>query len=396
MTTARDLARVSAIADYGVLDEEPPPDLRGVVQLAATLCAVSAAVINIIDDRHQHQIAAIGFEPDVCAREDSMCAAVFERGELVVVSDARTDARFATNPFVTGEIATVRLYASSPLVTPEGVPIGTLCVFGDEPGDLSLTQQEALGILATQIVDVLELSRLSRSLRVTNDRLTQVASQLGHDLRNPLSAVAGFLELAIDDPDLEKAPFAVEVLTRAESATARVMAMVSGLVDFARSEGAAPHAETVELSGVVSSVIDDLAKPLADSGARVTVSSDARLVADPSLLAVLLQNLIANAIKFTAAGGTTPHIVVGVEELDDGWRIAVDDNGPGIAPADRVRVFGRSQRAGTGAVPGLGIGLSTCQRIARAHGGGIGIDDSPSGGTRVWVALPRTRGESRG
>ena len=69
-----DITRREAIAEYRVVGQPPEPDLEGLVQLAATICGVSTAVINIIDDRSQHQIAAVGFEPSVCAREDSMCA----------------------------------------------------------------------------------------------------------------------------------------------------------------------------------------------------------------------------------------------------------------------------------------------------------------------------------
>ncbi len=388
MTTASDLARGSAIAEYRVLDEPPQADFDGLVRLAAMLCGVSTAVINIIDDRHQHQVAAVGFEPDVCAREDSMCAVVFQDSQLTVVPDARLDARFASNPFVTGEIARIRLYASSPVVTPSGIPIGTLCVFDEEVGGLTGQQSEALDLLADQIVDVLELRRMARELSQSNEKLAHFASQVSHDLRNPLAAMAGFIELAVDDPDMAGAPFAVEALARAESATSRMTSMVTNLLDYARVEGAEPHPVETAVEEIVDGVREDLDAMIAETGATVGVTAASSVTADPILLAVLLQNLIANAIKFTHAAGVVPHVEVAVETLDDGWRITVDDNGPGIPIEMRDRVFDRMDRGAALGTPGLGIGLSTCQRIARAHGGGIGVSDSPLGGARVWVALP--------
>ena len=100
-----------AIADYQLIGAPPEPDLERLAELAALVCGVPTAVINIIDDRFQHQVAAIGFEPSVCDREDSMCAVVFQQGVQVVVPDARLDDRFEHNPFVTGQIARVRFYA---------------------------------------------------------------------------------------------------------------------------------------------------------------------------------------------------------------------------------------------------------------------------------------------
>lgn len=161
MTTAQDETRARAIAEYDVIGRPPEADLEGLVKLAATISGVSTAVINIIDDRFQHQVAAVGFSPSVCSREDSMCAVVFKNPGHVVISDAREDERFRTNPFVTGAIASVRFYASSPLITPSGIPIGTLCVFDEEAGDLSQDRSDALALLAHQVVDVLELRRMT-------------------------------------------------------------------------------------------------------------------------------------------------------------------------------------------------------------------------------------------
>ena len=76
MTTVDEAARLEAIDSYDVITSPPASELQGLVRLAAMLCEVSKAVINIIDDRFQHQIAAEGFEPAVCARTDSMCVAV--------------------------------------------------------------------------------------------------------------------------------------------------------------------------------------------------------------------------------------------------------------------------------------------------------------------------------
>ncbi|SDO55207.1 His Kinase A (phospho-acceptor) domain-containing protein [Microbacterium sp. ru370.1] len=388
MSTAHDVTRRDAIAQYRLVGEPSEPDLQGLVELAATVCGVPTAVINIIDDRMQHQVAAVGIQAASCEREDSMCAAVISDPGRVVVADARLDGRFARNAFVTGEIANVRFYASSPLITPSGVAIGTLCVFDDEVGELSDASAHALDLLAHQVIDVLELRRVQRDLLESNQQLESFATQVSHDLRNPLTALTGFLELAADSPEMAHAPRAAQSLARAEAAAGRMTSMVTDLLDFARMGGARPHMTQVDVAETVDAVLEDLDGALVNTGAVVTVDASTFVRADDTLLRVLLQNLIANAVKFTVASEKTPDVRISVETLPDGWRIRVDDNGD-VVPEDlRERVFEPLQRGHGADVQGIGIGLATCRRIVEAHGGSIGLDASPAGGTRAWFVLP--------
>lgn len=388
MTTEIHVARRDAVAAYRIIGHEPDPRLLRLVELAAAICGVESAAINIIDDTHQHQVAAIGVDPTVCSREDSLCHVVLHEPRQIWVTDARLDDRFASSPFVTGEIGYVRFYAASPVVTPAGIPIGTLCVFDDEVGELTPHQSKALESLAGQVVEVLELRRLTAELRRSNEQLAQFASQVSHDLRNPLTALAGFLELAEEDPGLEHAPMAAESISRARSVTSRMTDMVVDLLDYARADGTQPRRVEVDLDEVGRAIIEDLGAVIEEAGATVTVDAPCTAIGDPTLVRALLQNLVANAIKFAAEPGAAPRVDVHAEPVGDAVRITVDDNGPGIPEADRERVFGLMERGASGGKSGLGIGLATCRRIVDAHGGAIGIDDSPLGGARVWVVLP--------
>lgn len=388
MSTAHDVTRREAIAQYRLVGEPSEPDLQGLVELAAAICGVPTAVINIIDDRMQHQVAAVGIQAATCAREDSMCAAVLSTPGRVVVPDARLDTRFAESKFVTGEIAHVRFYASSPLITPAGVAIGTLCVFDDVVRELSEESRRALDLLAHQVIDVLELRRVQRGLVESNAQLEHFAVQVSHDLRNPLTALTGFIELAADSPEMASAPRAAQSLARAEAAAGRMTSMVTDLLDFARMGGTRPHIVDVDVADTVDAVLEDLDTALSSTGAEVTVDTATRVRGDDTLLRVLLQNLIANAVKFSAAADKAPRIRVWVETLPDGWRVNIDDNGEAVDPEMRERVFEPMQRGHGADVQGIGIGLATCQRIVDAHHGTIGLDASPEGGTRAWFVLP--------
>ena len=107
-------------------------------------------------------------------------------------------------------------------------------------------------------------------------------------------------------------------------------------------------------------------------------------------LTQILQNLIANAIKFVPPG-VAPQVTIAAERADEGsWRFTVTDNGLGIAPTQRDRVFHLFTRLNTGGrYPGTGLGLAIAKKVVERYGGEIGIDDAPSGsGTRIWFTLP--------
>lgn len=389
--TAEDITRRAAIAEYQVVGRPPETDLESLVQLAAMICGVPTAVVNVIDDRFQHQVAAVGLEPSSCSREDSMCAVVFQQPGQVTVPDASKDERFARNPFVTGELANIRFYASSPLITPEGVPIGTLCIFDDRVRDLEPEHGRALELLARQVVDVLELLRTTHELGESNEQLSQFAAQVSHDLRNPLMAVSGFLELATDSPEMANAPHAAKALARAESAAERMAVMITDLLEFARIGGARPRWVPIDLDGLVQSVVEDLDAAIQADGATVVVDASLEVHGDPTLLRALLQNLVANAVKFSGAAGVAPRIEVRAQRVSAGVLVAVDDNGPGVLLDQRERVFDLMERGVGRDIAGLGIGLATCRRIVEAHGGRIEIDDAELGGASVWFILPDVR-----
>lgn len=399
-TTHSDAERVVEIDRYRVLVEPPRKDLAALVDVAAQVAQVPLATINLITDTEQHQIATTGFEPSICAREDSMCNLVLHEKAPVIVPDASQDPRFKDNPFVTGEIGNVRFYATHQLKTPGGVVIGTLCVFDEEPRELSDEQEEGLVKLADRVVDLLELELRTRELTTaveqverartelerSNQVLTAFAGQVAHDLRNPLSAVKMSLELLEDQmasPELDGDTLAY-VASRANSGAERMQSLIDDLLAYARVGGQMKR-ERVDLAAVMEDVRSDLSVPLADADLQV---GDLPVVeGDPVQLRAVLQNLVANSAKFTPPGEQARIEVRGTWQ-GDVWRIEVVDHGLGVPEEDRERVFAPLARAHDD-VEGHGIGLATVRRIIDAHRGRIGIEETPGGGATVWVELPR-------
>lgn len=395
-----------AIARYGVVGEPVARDLQALADLTAQVCNVPHAAINLITTSAQHQVAAAGFDPSVCAREDSMCAAVLADQETVVVTDASRDARFRDNPFVTGEIGRVRFYASHALTTPEGSVIGRLCVFDDQPRELGRDQRDVLAVLAERVVDALELRlrtrQLERSLAQltrtrdelhrSNEKLAVFAGQITHDLRAPLTALLANAELLATDPAVVGEPD-VRALADATVESGRRMATMIEQIHAHALVGSRLRTVPVDLTSVALDAVRDLAPAVRETRADVDVRPMPKATADPELLYAVMLNLIGNALKYRRPG-VAPRVVVHAAPEPGLVRVAVRDNGPGVPAADRDRIFDLFSRADT-TVRGSGIGLATVRRVVEAHGGEVGVTDggSPdlpdrSGGTTVWFTLP--------
>lgn len=386
----------AAIAGYDVIGDTPA-SLQAIVEMAAFVARVPLATVNVITSSEQHQVAAVGFAPSICRREDSMCAVSLAAGGQIVVTDASQDERFRDNPFVTGELGEVRFYASQPLVTPDGVAIGTLCVFDKEPRDLDDVQRLALTALAGRIVDLLELARrtraLDRSLRRmgemrdelqrSNEHLAAFAGQVSHDLRNPLTTVTMSLHVLEEDLEEDARPDDLATVQRALRGTQRMQDLIEDLLAFARVGGRLRFDEVV-LAECAQAVLADLAVQLRE--ATVTVGTLPTVRGDQTQLRAVLQNLVANAAKFTAPGRPA-EIELGSRREDEGWRIEVADRGLGISLEDSERVFDPLVRLDEEA-EGSGIGLATCRRVVQAHGGRIGLEPRAGGGTTAWIWLP--------
>ena len=155
--------RLEALRRYEVLDRLSEPDFDELVRLASALCETPIAAISLIDESRQWFPARTGMDLTETPREVAFCAhAILQKG-LFVVADAREDGRFSANPLVTAG-PRFRFYAGAPLITPDGYPLGTLCVFDRVPRELTPGQAAALEALSRQVMGQLELRRTRNDL----------------------------------------------------------------------------------------------------------------------------------------------------------------------------------------------------------------------------------------
>jgi PAS domain S-box-containing protein len=249
--------------------------------------------------------------------------------------------------------------------------------------------------------DVTERIRSEHTLRETsaelarsNRDLQQFASIASHDLKAPLRAVSGFLDLLQRSAGDKLDAAARHYVERALEGAARMDRLIGDLLEYSRAGTQGLAYTRVHVGEVLRRVLDNLAPAVGEAGAVVTREELPAVVADDGLLTRLFQNLLSNAMKYRDAARPC-EIHVGAERREGGWLFRVRDSGIGIAPKDAERIFDIFVRLhGPDKYPGTGIGLAICKRIVERHGGRIWVESRPGAGSTFCFALPdRTAGE---
>jgi signal transduction histidine kinase len=224
------------------------------------------------------------------------------------------------------------------------------------------------------LTDVTEQRRMQEELR-------SFADVVAHDLREPITGIAHLvtlLERRADEPP------SADVLGLLRASTERARELIDGVLAYARAGEL--RRERVALRRVVDEVVEDLRAALDAAGATVEVGALPEVDGDPRQLRRLLQNLVGNAVKFR--GEAPPRVEVSALADAEAWVVTVRDNGVGIDPEQKRRIFGMFARL-NGATEGTGIGLAVCRRVVEAHGGRIWVEPADGGGSAFRFTLPR-------
>lgn len=239
------------------------------------------------------------------------------------------------------------------------------------------------------------LTAARRELERKNDRLARLNTELeyfahvaSHDLSEPLRAVAGMVDLLGRRYTGKFDADADEFIEFAIDGCARMKAMIDDLLAYARVGRSSGRRTSVDVAVLVSDVLAALDLAIAESGADISIGDLPTIVAEPTELTHVLQNLIGNAVKFRRPG-TAPKIEVSAERNGMAWRFCIADDGIGIDPHDVTRIFRMFQRLHTQEeFAGTGIGLAIAERIVTDLGGRLWVEDRRTGGSRFCFTVP--------
>ena len=232
-----------------------------------------------------------------------------------------------------------------------------------------------------------ELATKVTELARSNAELEQFAYVASHDLQEPLRMIANYTQLLAERYRGKLDEQADKYIGYAVDGAVRMQALIQDLLKFSRAGKAEIEPRTTECRAVVEQAVKNLQAAVEESGAAVNWNGLPAVLADPSQLTQVFQNLIANAIKFH--GAEKPVIQIDAEKKDHEWVLTVSDNGIGIPVESWQDIFVIFRRLHTRTeYAGNGIGLAICKKIIERHGGKIWIEPQTEPGCRFRFTLP--------
>ena len=250
------------------------------------------------------------------------------------------------------------------------------------------------------IIDISERKRAEERLRASNqalvranEDLNQFAFAASHDLQEPLRMITSYSQLLLKG---YRGQFDGEAATCIEfisDGTKRMRELLADLLAYTQLTGDSQESVApVDLNGVFQTVFENCRVAIEEAGATVSSDPLTAVLGHKPHFVQLFQNLISNSIKYR--GDRPPLIHVSAERQNGLWRIAVKDNGIGIAPEYHKQIFGVFKRLHGRTIAGTGIGLAICQRVVNRYGGQIWVESEVGAGATFYDTLPAVNGSS--
>ncbi|MGY4385954.1 signal transduction histidine kinase [Pedobacter sp. UYP24] len=373
--------RLKALASYQIMDTLPETDLDELTQLASEICQTPVALVSLLDDQRQWFKSYVGVDAKETPKDQAFCShAILNPQETMVITDARTDKRFSSNPLVTGD-PNIVFYAGVPLVNNEGFALGTLCVIDRMPRHLTEGQIKALNILAKQVLTKLELRRkmveLEKAnliLKENNAFIRDFALTAAHDIKNPLSSMLMTSQLLRSALENEDNPRVLRLVDMGINSAKRLTELVNSMLDYSLKP-------SLLMSANEEFILDDLLVKICalvnpEEKASINwVKNDDTVHCSAIALEQIFLNLLTNAIRYN----DKDQVIIHIEFMDsaDYYHFKVTDNGIGIAEVDQNKIFekhttlnvmDRFEQAGTG------IGLANVKGLIEKLSGQIEIE----------------------
>ena len=231
-----------------------------------------------------------------------------------------------------------------------------------------------------------QLERTAAELRRSNEDLSQFGYVASHDLRSPLKTVTMFSQL-LERKYGDTLGDGKELLAQITTATKRMASLIDDLLRFSTISSTREYTTSlVDATRCLQTAIDNLRSSIDESGAVVEYGALPQVPIDETSLVQLFQNLIGNSIRYRSE--RSPRIVISAVEHEGFWRFSCRDNGIGIAPEYTGRIFEPFKRLHGPEVPGSGIGLAVCKKVAQRYGGEIWVESTVGEGSTFYFTLP--------
>ena len=379
--------RIKSLKKYNILDTPPDGSFDRITKLAATLLNVPIAIVTLVDTDRIWFKSRYGLDVQQIGRDPGLCASAILSDDLYEVSDALTDPRTLANPLVASDFG-LRFYAAVPIKVKDGHNLGTLCVLDKQPRHLTDSQKEILQNLGDILIDELELRLAARTAIYHQNQVLSIAA---HDLKNPLTTITVWAELA---KNVKNDPEAVDKMCdRIIESGTKMNRLVNDLLESARREASKIQLKfnKADLAALVQSVVKTNVVLANKKNIKLQLQIlDGPIVnGDEDRLAEIADNIINNSIKYSQPG---KNITVIVSQENTNAILKIKDEGQGFTEEDKINLFQRFVTLSaqpTGGETSTGLGLSIVKSLVDAHKGEIKVDSNGKDrGATFIVSLP--------
>ena len=360
----KETERLAALYRYHILDTDYEQAFDDITWLASHLCGTPVAVVNLIDAQRQWFKSEIGLGVRETPLDISICAHAILQPGLYIVPDTQADPLFADNPLVTGD-PHLRFYAGALLESPDGYPLGTLCVLDYQPRELTDAQQTALAALGRQVMALIEARLHAAEIALLNERLHSLITESHHRIKNSLQVLAALIEL--QQPDAGGNVAHTEFVRVGQHI--RGLSTIHDLLTL--SSKTDTDISSLQADELVYKLLQAMEGLFGTRQIHHQVAELSLSAKKATSLVLLLNELISNGVKH-GRGDMTVTLAVTEQEA----RLEVCDDGPGF-PSD----FNPDTAANTG----LDLIKTLSEWDLR---GRVAYENRTEGGARVVVLFP--------
>lgn len=399
ITPRNEKLRLDSLKSFKILDTLPEKEYDNLTMLASQICSTPIALISLITEDRQWFKSHYGLTATETPREIAFCAhAINTPKKTLVIPDSRKDERFHDNPLVTND-PNVIFYAGTPLNTPDGYSLGTLCVIDNKPHQITETQLNALEALAEQVISQFMLRKNIELLETKNKETTQLNKQLNsfahsltHDIKTPIRGIQTIASWLKADYEKILDNKAMEYIDIILSRTSYMDTLSTGMLDYSQKTNENIIYSKFNMKSLLKEVcnnfqIENFHYDFLHSNFDITHSEVAFLT--------IFQNLISNSVKYNDKESGLVKIIFSNSKHN--LEITYEDNGPGIPKEFREKVFLLFETIGSKNENRAGIGLSTVKSFINRLNGSIKLldRDHELSGVSIKINIPLKKGTKK-
>ena len=377
--------------EFKILKSAPEKDYHDILFLAAQVCKTVAAAVWIVEKDNSWCKTSLGISSEDIPKVEAFSEIPLQDQKLLVVPNLQTDKRFRR---YSGNYV---FYAGMPLITSQGDNLGVLMLFDTKEKSLDKEQEQALHILADQVLNLVtfrkqknEYSRIQANLQQRYSDLEKFASLVSHDIKSPLANIISLTELLKEENQDKFDESTRQYIDYLSQSSHSLRSYVDGLLVFYRSEKILEkEEEDFELEGFFENIVSLYT---VEPNVEIHYPREGHLkkVNRPALTQIFM-NLISNALKYNNKENRRVDINFDVDQ--NFYYFEVKDNGNGIPEESFEKIFelfttlDHEDRHGN---PGSGIGLATVKKLLHHMGGDINISSTPGEGSNFKLKIKRT------